>query len=256
MENMIDFDYSKQVADMWRINRAIGRCLECRDAERNKISRRKMQRSEKRKNDFRAAKRRYDFCVSKGINDKKMSETSMKKGFRHGSYHDNSDSHYAKNKNKAPSKNFSMSVYRREYDAKEKMTEYLYGLYEEKAERADTMSFWMEQDDGAIFYNELVDFIRQVCCATDEEISDCGIVEMMVIAYQLGEAKRFGINEDDVTVPRVTRDDWGDPITQYKPIRLHNTAQKLLNRGWADNYTAIEDNQWWEDFCDFDCGSL
>ena len=171
MENMIDFDYSKQVADMWRINRAIGRCLECRDAERNKILRRKKHRSEMRKNDFRAAKRRYDFCVSKGINDKKMSETSMKKGFRHGSYHDNSGSHYAKNKNKAPSKNFSMSVYRREYDAKEKMTEYLYGLYEEKAERADTMSFWMEQDDGAIFYNELVDFIRQVCCATDEEIS-------------------------------------------------------------------------------------
>lgn len=256
MENMIDFDYSKQVADMWRVNRAIGRCLECRDAERNKISRRKMQRSEKRKNDFRAAKRRFDFCVSKGINDKKMSETSMKKGFRHGSYHDNSDSHYAKNKKKAPSKNFSMSVYRREYDAKEKMAEYWCDLYEKKAERTDTMSFWMEQDDGLIFYNELVDFIRHACYATDEEIADCGIVEMMAIAYQLGEGQHLGINEYDVTTREFSYNRWGDPKTEYKLIPLHHTARKILERGWSDRYAIMEEEQYWEDFCDFDCGSL
>ena len=67
--------------------------------------------------------------------------------------------------------------------------------------------------------------------ARNEEISDCGIVEMMVIAYQLGEAKRFGINEDDVTAPRVTYDDWGDPI--------HNTSRFVCTTRHKNFLTGV-----------------
>lgn len=250
-----EFDWYIQFNKMQNLNDMIGKQLECVDAERLAHTRQKKIRSKKRKDTFVAAKRRHNLCASRGVSGKHTAEGFMKKGYTHGSFHENPYSHYAKHglKNKAPSKDFSISTYRRECAVENKMMEY---MSEEPFEKLETYFMYDEINEGDIFYHDLLNFIRTACSATEEELADCGIVEMMVIAYQLGEAKRFGINEYDVTAPRVTYDDWGDPITQYKPIRLHSTAQKLLNRGWADNYTAIEDNQWWEDFCDFDWQSL
>ena len=249
-----EFDWYIQFNKIQNLNDMIGEQLECVDAERLAHTRQKKIRSKKRKDTFVAAKRRHNLCASRGVSGKHTAEGFMKKGYTHGSFHENPYSHYAKHglKNKAPAKNYSISTYRRECAVENKMMEYM----SEEPEKFETYFMYDEGNEGDIFYHDLLNFIRTACSATEEELADCGIVEMMVIAYQLGEAKRFGINEDDVTAPCVTYDDWGDPITQYKPIRLHSTAQKLLNRGWADNYTAIEDNQWWEDFCDFDWQSL
>lgn len=122
-----EFDWHIQINKMQNLNDMIGKQLECVDAERLAHTRQKKIRSKKRKDTFVAAKRRHNLCASRGVGGKHTEEGFMKKGYTHGSFHENPYSHYAKHglKNKAPSKDFSISTYRRECAVENKMMEYM-----------------------------------------------------------------------------------------------------------------------------------
>ena len=173
-----EFDWHIQINKMQNLNDMIGKQLECVDAERLAHTRQKKIRSKKRKDTFVAAKRRHNLCASRGVGGKHTEEGFMKKGYTHGSFHENPYSHYAKHglKNKAPSKDFSISTYRRECAVENKMMEY---MSEEPFEKLETYFMYNEINEGDIFYHDLLNFIRTACSATEEELADCGIVEMV-----------------------------------------------------------------------------
>lgn len=230
-------NYNTYANSMWKLNNTIGRKLECVDAERTNKLKQKEQRRNKRKNSFLAAKRRYELCKATGVYDEKSTPSMLRKGFSGGSYHYDSLSHYSSCKNKAPSKMFSISTYRRECEAKDKMAEY--AEYPIRKVRFYGYEF---PDDGMTFYENLKDFLRVHCFASEEELADCGIVEMMTIAYALGGEKELGINMYDVTRKVYHYDDWGDPHITRECLPLHHTSHALLGRG--SSLTPDYDDCW------------
>ena len=99
-------------------------------------------------------------------------------------------------------------------------------------------------DEGMTFYEDLKEFLRVHCLASEEELSDCGIVEMMTIAYALGGEKQLGINAYDVTRTVYHYDDWGDPHAVRECLPLCHTAHTLLSRG---NSIIPDWNDCWDD---------
>ena len=91
-----EFDWYIQFNKMQNLNDMIGKQLECVDAERLAHTRQKKIRSKKRKDTFVVAKRRHNLCASRGVGGKHTEEGFMKKGYTHGSFHENPYSHYAK----------------------------------------------------------------------------------------------------------------------------------------------------------------
>lgn len=141
-----EFDWHIQINKMQNLNDMIGKQLECVDAERLAHTRQKKIRSKKRKDTFVAAKRRHNLCASRGVGGKHTAEGFMKKGYTHGSFHENPYSHYAKHglKNKAPAKNYSISTYRRECAVENKMMEYM----SEEPEKFETYFMYDEGNEG------------------------------------------------------------------------------------------------------------
>lgn len=232
-------NYTININAMWKLNNTIGKRLECVDAERAKKLRQKKQRRDKRKNSFRAAKHRYELCKATGTCDKKNAPSRLRKGFSGGSYHYDALSHYSNCKNKAPAKMFSISTYRRECEVKDKMAEYAYYPIQDEC-----FYGYEYPDEGMMFYEDLKEFLRVHCLASEEELSDCGIVEMMTIAYALGGEKQLGINAYDVTRTVYHYDDWGDPHAVRECLPLCHTAHTLLGRG---NSLIPDWNDCWDD---------
>lgn len=158
-------NYTIHINAMRELNNTIGKRLECVDAERAKKLRQKKQRRNKRKNSFRAAKHRYELCKATGTCDKKNAPSRLRKGFSGGSYHYDALSHYSNCKNKAPAKTFSISTYRRECEAKDKMAEYAYYPIQDEC-----FYGYEYPDEGMTFYEDLKEFLRVHCLSQMPDI--------------------------------------------------------------------------------------
>ena len=168
-----EFDWYIQFNKMQNLNDMIGKQLECVDAERLAHTRQKKIRSKKRKDTFVAAKRRYNLCASRGVGGKHTAEGFMKKGYTHGSFHENPYSHYAKHglKNKAPAKNYSISTYRRECAVKNKMMEYM----SEEPEKFETYFSFADQFE--------ITFGRSLESECNARLSHCDLDALTGIPY-------------------------------------------------------------------------
>ena len=159
-----EFDWHIQINKMQNLNDMIGKQLECVDAERLAHTRQKKIRSKKRKDTFVAAKRRHNLCASRGVGGKHTEEGFMKKGYTHGSFHENPYSHYAKHglKNKAPAKNYSISTYRRECAVENKMMEYMSDEPFEKLETYEKGDIILPSEKSAWFEDEELGAIKSI----------------------------------------------------------------------------------------------